>query len=705
MNMGIKQQNNQPSDIPASAAQKYAGLQALRENAVQLRVKNFQKFHSPSEKIIPALQLKFGPGSLHYLENLLGMTEYFNEKWYVDQYPEVAESGLSPVRHYLQTGWQKGWNPSADFDTFFYMKQYPVTGILQINPLIHFLETGIRDNFLPCCLNSLPSEEDYACLWQSPLFQADYYVKQLPSGACAGNDPIGHFLVFGWENGFDPSPDFSISQYYMANPDIPVTGLNPLLHYLKWGYAEGRSCISRNYEILKKSIFFDERQYRHRYGKELGRYSPLEHYLLFGWKKGYLPSDRFDSAFFEYMYWDMVGITEPPVCHYLKIGFREGRKVFPTRLPPAQYYFPPDFDLVEFMKRQDKILIALHQLDFSGVPMLSGKIASIFAAERKVAVISPFDGPLRQRCLDSGVPVIVDPSFFMTDQGTEKIKNAGFSVCLFNTLCLASVFLRCTKIIPSLLWIHENWTPDHLPQSIRDQLANAPYVFATSGITLDHVRQYAVNVRFLPYPVMDFGGKTAKKVPDFFRFALVANLENRKGQDIAVRAFRMLPGKYRKKASLTLIGDSITDDLPEELKKLAGNEKNIRFRDTVRELNAYHALYDQMEVLLCPSRTDPMPLVVFDAMMHGCPVILSDTVGQKDYIQNGKNGFVFKAEDEKALTSCMMRMMDSAADFPKMSVRIRQTFLENFEFSKAEKSVREAIAEVARLKPAQPSAE
>lgn len=693
--MGTKLQKDQPSDIQSPAGRRYAELRELREKAVQLRLNNLRRFHSASEKVIAVLQLKFGPGTLLYQENLLAQTEYFDEKWYLEQYPEAAKSGMTPIRHYLQTGWLRGWNPSPDFDTLFYLQEYPVAGILKLNPLVHFLETGIRDNFLPCCLNVLPSEEDYACLFQSLLFQADYYVSQLPGGICIG-DPICHFLVYGWHKQLDPSRDFSISQYFMANPDILAAGLNPVLHYLKWGRSEGRSCQAANFDLLKTSIFFDEEKYRARYGSELGIYSPIEHYLLFGWKKGNLPSDLFSDEYYARIYTDLNMLGEPGLCHYLRAGIHEGRHSFPSCLPPPKWDFPPKFDRDRFMQRQDKILIIVHQLDFSGVPMLSKKIAEIYSSEPKVAIAAPFDGPLRQTCLDSGIPVIVAPSFFMTDNGAEEFKKAGFAVCLFNTLCLASVFLRCTKVLPSLLWIHENWTPDYLPEPIRDQLANAPYIYATSDLTIEHVREYAANVRHLPYPVVDYGGSPKKDVPAFFRFALVAKLENRKGQDIAIRAFRNLPEKYRKKASLTLIGDSITPDLPAELKKLAGNEKNIRFRDTIRKAKDYHALYDEIEVLLCPSRTDPMPLVVFDAMMHGCPVILSDTVGQKTYIKNGKNGFIFETENEKELTACMKQIMDSAADFPKMSAQIRKTFSDNFEFSAAVRAVRAVIEDVAK---------
>jgi len=698
----MKTENNISKDIPAEKtpptdAECAARFSALKEQHGQeeaLRRETLQLLHSDSARTVTELKLKYQSDPLQYQEKLVSLTAYFDEQWYLKQYPEAAASPLTPVRHYLKTGWLQGWNPSAHFDTCFYLHSCPAAEYLNINPLVYYLETGIKDTFLPCCLNQLPPGKDHALLLQSSLFDAEYYQSQLPSRVCSGADPACHYLVFGWKKRFDPSPDFSVSQYFMANPDIQAANADPLLHYLRYGKKEGRPVHSRNYDLLKESPFFDAEKYRTRYGNELRGFSPLEHYLLFGWKKQNLPSDLFSDKYYTDFYTDLISLGEPPLCHYLRAGKMEGRKVFPAYLPQAEYFYPDGFDRKRFQERCDKVLISVHQLDFSGVPVLAWKIASIFAPEQNAAIIAPFGGPLLQRCLDSGIPVIVDPHFYMNSQTSSEFPYPGFKVCVFNTLCLAGIFLHYSRMIPSLLWIHENNSVDFLPECLHEQIRFAPFVFATSEFTRSRVREYADNVQFLPYPIVDRGNKTKSAVPSFFRFALVAKLETRKGQDIAIRAFRSLPPKYRKKASLSLIGDSVSDDLPSELKKLAGREKNIRFLDTVTDPDDYHALYDNMEVLLCPSRTDPMPLVVFDAMMHGCPVILSDTVGQKDFIRNGKNGFVFPAEDENALASCMMKMIDQASSFPQMSNLIRQTFLDNFEFAKAKKTIRETIAKV-----------
>ena len=166
------------------------------------------------------------------------------------------------------------------------------------------------------------------------------------------------------------------------------------------------------------------------------------------------------------------------------------------------------------------------------------------------------------------------------------------------------------------------------------------------------------------------------------------------GLDLAIEAFRRLPPELKKKAELLLIGNVVLPEFAEKLEALAEGERNIRFVPARKEPEAYHRFYEEMEVQICPSRTDPMPLVVFDGMMHGCPVILADTVGQGEFIRNGENGYVFPAEDVTALRDRMIRVIGDPDGFPAMSRAVRRTFLDNFEFAKAAAAIREALDEV-----------
>ncbi len=70
---------------------------------------------------------------------------HFDADWYVQEYPGISNTGLSPIEHYLNRGWQLGNNPSADFDSASYQAQHMTTLQGEISPLVHFLAFGQRE--------------------------------------------------------------------------------------------------------------------------------------------------------------------------------------------------------------------------------------------------------------------------------------------------------------------------------------------------------------------------------------------------------------------------------------------------------------------------------------------------------------------------------------------------------------------------------
>ncbi|BEB98248.1 family 2 glycosyl transferase [Escherichia coli] len=66
----------------------------------------------------------------------------FDELWYLHRYPEVADSGLSAIEHFIQIGADKGYSPSALFDTRWYLQTYADVAQGSINPLLHYILHG-----------------------------------------------------------------------------------------------------------------------------------------------------------------------------------------------------------------------------------------------------------------------------------------------------------------------------------------------------------------------------------------------------------------------------------------------------------------------------------------------------------------------------------------------------------------------------------
>jgi 2-polyprenyl-3-methyl-5-hydroxy-6-metoxy-1,4-benzoquinol methylase len=62
----------------------------------------------------------------------------FDRNWYLTQYPDVHESGINPVKHYVKIGAAEGRDPGPNFSTKGYLIKNPKIYKKGINPLVHF---------------------------------------------------------------------------------------------------------------------------------------------------------------------------------------------------------------------------------------------------------------------------------------------------------------------------------------------------------------------------------------------------------------------------------------------------------------------------------------------------------------------------------------------------------------------------------------
>lgn len=90
-----------------------------------------------------------------------------------------------------------------------------------------------------------PSVADQLTIRRSGCFDETYYLKTYPDIASKGVDPIIHYVRFGAEEGRNPTSWFDTSYYCKHNPDVVAAKQNPFCHYLQFGFHEGRK-TSRN---------------------------------------------------------------------------------------------------------------------------------------------------------------------------------------------------------------------------------------------------------------------------------------------------------------------------------------------------------------------------------------------------------------------------------------------------------------------------
>lgn len=76
------------------------------------------------------------------------------------------------------------------------------------------------------------------------LFEPNWYLTTYPDVATDAKyrqQPVLHFLEQGGKQGLNPAPWFDSSWYLKQHKDVQQAGINPLVHYLQHGLAEGRS--------------------------------------------------------------------------------------------------------------------------------------------------------------------------------------------------------------------------------------------------------------------------------------------------------------------------------------------------------------------------------------------------------------------------------------------------------------------------------
>lgn len=88
--------------------------------------------------------------------------------------------------------------------------------------------------------NNEKYEFEYKLL--SPYFDRRRYIETYGEDEQVDpSDPLAHYINIGARKGYNPSEFFDGGFYLENNKDIAQAGLNPFVHYLRFGFDEGRA--------------------------------------------------------------------------------------------------------------------------------------------------------------------------------------------------------------------------------------------------------------------------------------------------------------------------------------------------------------------------------------------------------------------------------------------------------------------------------
>jgi glycosyltransferase involved in cell wall biosynthesis len=155
---------------------------------------------------------------------------------------------------------------------------------------------------------------------------------------------------------------------------------------------------------------------------------------------------------------------------------------------------------------------------------------------------------------------------------------------------------------------------------------------------------------------------TAKRAPKIKRKELytsnnatlllaLGRLHENKAFDVLLEAFAQVPNAY-----LWIAGEGPLRETLERKAERLGVRKRTRFLGWRQNVEA---LYATADILVCPSRHEPLGNVVIEGWAHGVPVVAADNLGPGALIKDGDTGLLFPVNDANALAAALKRLISN----------------------------------------------
>jgi len=193
---------------------------------------------------------------------------------------------------------------------------------------------------------------------------------------------------------------------------------------------------------------------------------------------------------------------------------------------------------------------------------------------------------------------------------------------------------------------------------------------------------------FAPAPKADL--KASRPLTVFVSCGRLVNAQ--KGYDLALRALSLASAKARASCFTYRIAGIGPDKAAlETLAKRLGMGEKIEFVGWLepRDLPDFYRTGD---VFIHPSRVDPYPNAVLEAMASGLPVIGSDLAGSVvDRITHGQNGLVHRADDVEDLAENIAYALSDPARLRIMGAAARRA-AESWPVTRATETIKAMLA-------------
>lgn len=353
---------------------------------------------------------------------------------------------------------------------------------------------------------------------------------------------------------------------------------------------------------------------------------------------------------------------------------------------PMQFFYGKgNCDL--FDKSQKKVLLLSHELSNTGAPLVLLNVALIMKENGYSPVImSPRDGELKTAIIEKGIPVVV-VSYINKKNTFVWQWMLSFDFIWVNTLSFGYLIDDLTDSnVPAAWWLHEtDISYEILGMSRMPKKEKRIPVYGVGEKTIASYKKFMKrdDIRNLFYGIPEL--KPERKLT----FALIGTISERKAQDIFVDAIAMLSEEQRSKACFKIIGSIIEQHVYDYVVENAKKMPCIEVLEPV-EHEEMLQMYEKFDVVVCPSRMDPMPVVITEGLMNRKVCIASTQTGSAGLITDGVNGFVCEVNKE-SLMEKISWIIEHKDELDDIRENARKIYENNFSLEVFERNIMSII--------------
>ncbi|MDE6567745.1 MAG: glycosyltransferase family 4 protein [Lachnospiraceae bacterium] len=350
---------------------------------------------------------------------------------------------------------------------------------------------------------------------------------------------------------------------------------------------------------------------------------------------------------------------------------------------------------------RDDILIISTDLNYNG-----GSLAVTYAALAlknrgyNVSLAAPAgDDKFIEETTNSGITVNICPELpYVCDM--EWIKR--FDIVMVNVFQMMHSAIRTNSVRPTLWWIHE---PVDIFNDMRLKYWNCVPgndldnigIYAVSRIPRENFNQFYPNrvQKILHYGIPDRNMENRIKdiKEEKLIFAIIGYVCERKAQDIFCKAVNKLDNYAN--AEFWIIGAYGKDPFGEQIREMSTETEAIKMLGLLTREEIYN-IFPQIDVVVCASREDPLPIVMTEGMMFGKVCITTDITGTADFIRDGENGFIIPADDDEALKERMEWIMNNKDRLADIGMNAGKTYEKYFAMDVFGENLENALMETKR---------